>query len=230
MSAPESARTDVGGEFDLAQWIKDNGRSATITAAVAALVALGVWLYASSQARKEAFASQALMQARGEAESGNLPLAATDLSRLVERFGGTHAADQAVILLNQTRLVQGQRDVAINALRQYVSRSHPDFVKASAYALLGGALEDAGKSHEAAEAFRNAAQSARLDFLRAQYLIDAARSFTSAGDTATARTTYTEVLTKYGRLDQAAEARVRMAEIGGVVPPLPPPADSAKAS
>src|SRR5437899_5714812 len=143
MTAPNTGVTI--GDFDLTEWAKTNGKSAGMTAAVVAVLGLSVWLYTSSQARKEAFASQALLQARGEAESGNLPLAASDLTRLVERFGGTRAADEAVILLNQTRLLQGQRDVAINALRQFVGSSHPDYVKASAYVLLGGALEDAGK-------------------------------------------------------------------------------------
>lgn len=227
MAAPETTKR-ISSSDDLGEWIRENGRTATITAGLVAAAVVGTWLYMASQKRKEEFASQALMQARAEAESGNLPLAATDLTRLIERFGGTNSADQAVILLNQTRLVQGQRDIAINALRQFASGRHSDFVKASAWALMGGALEDAGKSREAAEAFRQASQSARLDFLKAQYLIDAGRAFTAARDTAAARTAYGEILSKFGRLDQAAEARVRMAEIGGVVPPAPT-ADSSTA-
>ncbi|MFI5279123.1 MAG: tetratricopeptide repeat protein [Gemmatimonadales bacterium] len=225
MAAPDSSKRISSGD-DLSDWIRDNGRTALITAGLVAAAAVGTWLYIASQNRKEEFASQALMQARSEAESGNLPLAATDLTRLAERFGGTNSADQAVILLNQTRLLQGQRDIAINALRQFVSGRHSDYVKASAYALMAGALEDAGKSREAAEAFHQASQNARLDFLKAQYLIDAGRAFTAARDTTAAKTAYGEVLSKYGRLDQAAEARVRMAEIGGVVPPLPSLIDS----
>lgn len=224
MAAPESRK--ITSSDDFADWIRDNGRNAAVTAGLVAIAAVGTWLYMASQNRKEEFASQALMQARGEAESGNLPLAATDLTRLIERFGGTRSADQAVILLNQTRLVQGQRDIAINALRQFVGNRHPDYVKASAYALIGSALEDAGKSREAAEAYHQASQNAQLDFLKAQYLIDAGRAFTAARDTAAARTAYGEVLSRYGRLDQSAEARVRMAEIGGTVPPPPPPDSS----
>jgi predicted negative regulator of RcsB-dependent stress response len=225
MAAPDTRKITTSD--DLGEWVRENGRTALITAGLVAAAAVGTWLYIASEKRKEEFASQALMQARGEAESGNLPLAATDLTRLIERFGGTKSADQAVILLNQTRLIQGQRDIAINALRQFVSARHGEEVKASAYALMGGALEDAGKSRDAAEAFHQASQNARLDFLKAQYLIDAGRAFTAAKDTVAARTAYGEVLNKYGRLDQAAEARVRMAEIGGVVPPPPPPDSSA---
>src|SRR5262245_3684961 len=120
MSAPDGARSFSPDEFDLNEWLRVHGRKTAWTVGILAAVAAGTWLYISSENRKEAFASQALMQARSEAESGNLPLAATDLTRLIERFGGTDAADQAVVLLNQTRLVQGQKDIAINALRQFV--------------------------------------------------------------------------------------------------------------
>jgi tetratricopeptide (TPR) repeat protein len=225
MTAPDSARRP-GSQPTFPEWIAANGRTAGIAAGSVAIVALAAWLYITSANRKEAFASQALMQARGTAESGNLPLAASDLTRLIERFSGTRAADEAVILLNQTRLIEGQRDVAISALQQFVSSRHADYVKASAYGLLGGALEDGGKHREAAEAFKQAALNAPLDFLKVQYLNDAGRAYVAARDTTAAKSAYNEVLTKFGRLEQAAEARVRMAEIGGTVPP--PPADTSK--
>jgi len=96
-------------------------------------------------------------------------------------------------------------------------------VLASAYGLLGSGLEDAGRPAEAAEAYRQAAAKAELDFLKATYLLDAGRAASLAGDTAAAKASYQELLTKYGTLDQSAEARVRMAEIGGEVPPMPKP-------
>ena len=118
--------------------------------------------------------------------------------------------------------------MAINALKQFVGGSHPAYVKASAYSLLGGALEDAGKGREAAEAYRQASSNAQMDFLKAQYLNDAARAFVMANDTTAAKAAYMETLSRFGRLDQSAEARVRLAELGGTVPP-PPPADTTKA-
>jgi len=190
------------------------------------LLASAIFLYKTSQARKESFAAQELMQARNSAESGNLPLAAADLSKLADRFSGTRAADEASILLNQVRMVQGQRDVAVNALQQFVRGRHADYVLASAYALLGGGLEDQGKAKDAGEAYRQASAKAELDFQKAQYLLDAGRAFTVAGDSTAAKAAYGEVLNKFGRIDQAAEARVRMAELGGTVPPPPTPEDS----
>ena len=220
MTAPDTVGSKLD-ELNVADWATRNGRKLAWGAGIVVVLAAGVWLYQSSQARKEAFAAQALMQARNSAESGNLPLAASDLSKLVDRFGGTRAGDEAVILLNQIRMVQGQRDVAVNALQQFVRGSHPDYVEASAYSLLGGALEDQGKAKDAATAYRQASARARLDFQKAQYLLDAGRAFSIAGDSTAAKAAYSEVLTKFGRLDQAAEARVRMAELGGTVPPMP---------
>jgi tetratricopeptide (TPR) repeat protein len=203
---------------DWLEWAQQYGRTLAVGAGVVVVLAAAVWLYVSSARRKEAFASQALTQARASAESGNLPLAATDLARLVERFGGTRAADEAVVLLSQIRLLEGQRDQAVTHLQEFVRGGRPDHVKASAYALLGGGLEDQGKSREAGEAYREAARYARIDFMRAQYLLDAARALSAAGDTAGARQALSEVLERLGDIPQAAEARVRMAELGGNVP------------
>lgn len=220
MTAPNTT-TSRFDEDSLADFAKRNGRNLAIAGVVLVVLAAGFWIWQSSSRRKEAFASQELMQARASAEAGNLPLASSDLTRLTERFRGTRAADEAVVLLNQIRLVQGQKDVAIAALQEFVRGSHPDYVEASAYALLGGGLEDQGQHKAAAESYELASQRSTLDFLQAQYLIDAGRSFAVAGDTAAAKRSFGAVLDRFGRLDQAAEARVRMAEIGGVVPPMP---------
>ncbi len=206
---------------DWGQWMAQNGRNLAI--GVVMVVALGAafWWYRVTQDRKEAFASQALEQARAAAESGNLPLAASDLARVHDRFVGTKAGDQAAILLAQVRLTQGQVAEAVNALQSFVAGRHADYVEASAYSLLGSGLEDQGRLREAADAYRRASESARLDFLKAGYLIDAGRVLAAARDTAGARAVLAEVLEQYGQLDQSAEARVRMGELGGVAPPLP---------
>lgn len=227
MTSPESSLPKIE-ELDFMDWAAKNGRKLAIGSGTALVVAAAVLLFISSARRKEAFAQQELAQARSTAEAGNLPLAASDLTRLIERFGGTRAADEAMIVQTQIRLVQNQRDLAVSGLQQFVSKSHDDNVQASAYGLLGAGLEDQGKPKEAGDAYRRASEHAQRDFLKAQYLIDAGRAYTAAGDTAAARSAYGEVLSQFARLNQAAEARVRMAELGGTVPPPPPPEDSSR--
>ena len=206
---------------DWGQWTAQNGRNLVVGAVVVAALGAAFWWYRVTQDRKEAFASQALERARGAAESGNLPFAASELARVHDRFVGTRAGDQAAILLAQVRLTQGQVAEGVNGLQSFVAGRHADYVEASAYSLLGSGLEDQGKLREAADAYRRASESARLDFLKAGYLIDAGRVLAAVGDTAGARAALGEVLEKYGELDQSSEARVRMGELGGVAPPLP---------
>jgi len=222
-AAPEATRSDWQ------DWVRTNLRRVGIGAGAVAVAAAAVLGYVASVKRKEAFAAQALAQAWATVEAGNMPLAANDLTRLVERFSGTRAADEGAILLNDIRLLNGETDAAARALQEFLRKSRPDYFEASAYSLLGGALENQRRFPEAAQAYRQASERASLDFLKAQYLLDAGRAFVLARDTANARASFGQVLTRFGELPQASEARVRMAEVGGEVPP-PAPRGSAAGS
>jgi tetratricopeptide (TPR) repeat protein len=218
MGAPLPTGTTPGAERDWGEFFRTHARQVAYGAAALAIIGVAIWLYVTSEARKQAFAAQALTQARSEAEAGNLPLAANDLIRLIDRYGGTRAADDAGILLNDLRLLMGQTAPAIEDLQTFVTKSHPKDVLASAWSLLGGGLESQKKFKEAAHAYQKASEVATHDFLRAQGLLDAGRVLTIAGDSAGARAAYSEVLEKYGKLAQAAEARVRLGELGGAAP------------
>jgi tetratricopeptide (TPR) repeat protein len=220
MGAPLPSGTVPVAQRDWGVWFKEHARQVGYAAGAVAVLAVAVWLYVTSQARKQAYADEALGQARATAEAGNLPLAANDLARLIDRYGGTRAADEAGVLLNEVRLLQGQgqTDIAVKDLQAFVQKSHPKYVLASAWSLLGGGLENQRKFRDAAEAYRHAAEQAPHDFLKAQYLLDVGRVLAAGGDSAGARAAYGEVLDKYGELAQAAEARVRLGEVGGTAP------------
>jgi tetratricopeptide (TPR) repeat protein len=196
MTAPTSGGTaPTVSPLDWHDWVRGNLKRVGIGAGVVVVVAGSVLGYTASMKNKEAQASQALSQAWATVEAGNMPLASSDLSRLVERYAGTKAADEGAILLNEIRLLNGETDVAVRALQDFVKKGRQHYHEASAYALLGNGLENQGKLREAAAAYRLAA----------------------------AKSAYGEVLSKFGELNQASEARVRMAEIGGDVPPPPRP-------
>lgn len=220
MTAPTTGGTPtppLAGR-DWQDWVRTNVRRVGLVAGAVVIVAGVVLAYLASERRKEAFAAQALAQAWATVEAGNMPLAANDLTRLVERFSGTRSADEAAILLNEIRLLNGETDAAVRALQDYARKSRAGYFAASAWSLMGAGLENQGKYREAAAAYRRAADEAELAFLKAQYLLDAGRAYALVGDTANARSSFGEVLTKYGGLAQAAEARVRMSEVGGEVP------------
>jgi len=218
--APLPSGSTAAAGRDWGQWIKDHQRDLGLALGGVLIVAAAAWLYFTSQSRKEAFAAQALTKARGDAEAGDLPLAAYDLSQLIDRYGGTKSADEALVMLGQIRLVEGgaQLEPAVTALRTFVRGRHPGYILSSAWALLGAGLEQQRKFRDASDAYRQASKTSPYDFMQAQNLLDAARTLAIAGDSAGALKAYDEVVEKYGALTQGAEARVRIGELGGTVP------------
>jgi TolA-binding protein len=194
-------------------WYRDKRRLIGAVAVLVVLVAVVVWVVLASGRRKEEFAARSLNQARATAEAGNLPLASSELQRLIETYRGTDAATEAVITLNQVRMVSGQSELAAVGLRDFIAKKPPQKYLAPAYGLLGTALENSKRPAEAAEAFGNASKSAELDYLKARYLIDAGRAYGSAGKTKEAVTVYREVIQRHPKSSSFTEAQVRLAEL-----------------
>jgi tetratricopeptide (TPR) repeat protein len=169
------------------------------------------WNYISTR-QSERVASQQLSSARFAFESKNYALAASELSRIAENYAGSRSADEASILLAQTRLAQGQSQQAIDVLTQFAPKASADY-RSQAYGLLGAAYENLGHPKEAAEAYEQASKSGRLPFERAQYLSDAGRAWLAARDTARAVGAYQEIVSKLDSTGSAFEAKVRLGEL-----------------
>jgi outer membrane protein assembly factor BamD (BamD/ComL family) len=194
-------------------WYRDRNRQLVAIAAAVAAVGLIVWFMISSNRRKEEYAARSLNQARSAAEAGNLPLASSELQKLIQTYKGTDAATEAVITLNQVRMVNGQSELAAVGLRDFLATKPAPEYAAPANGLLGAALENARKFDQAGDAFTAASKLADLPYLRARYLLDAARCYREAGKTSEAVAAYREVIQKYPKTSSVTEAQVRLAEM-----------------
>lgn len=191
------------------------GRERLVLIALGLLIAAGIvgWFIVVSAQRKEQFAARSLNQARTAAEAGNLPLASSELQRLITTYGGTEAAHEAVITLNQVRMVNGQSELAAVGLREFLATDPPDKYVAPANGLLGAALENAKRWGEAAKAYQEASNAAGVPYLKASYLVDAGRAFRLAGQQEAAAKAYRTILEKYPDSPSFTEAQVRLAEL-----------------
>jgi|SRR5687768_15867970 len=174
-------------------------------------VALFVWQL-STKRRSEEIANRDLQSARFAFENQNLPLAASELAKVVENYSNTDAAEEARLLLGNARLLQGQPQQAIEVLRDYAPGAGRAF-RWQAYGLLGAAYENLGRFREAAEAYENGSEAGRLDFQKAQLLSEAGRAWTSAGDTTKAIAAYRKILKDFSKEGIVTEARVRLGEL-----------------
>lgn len=179
---------------------------------VAAVVLVG-WFVMASGKRKEQFASRSLNQARAAAEAGNLPLASSELQKLITSYKGTDAAHEAVITLNQIRLINGQSELAAVGLRDFLASKPPAQYVTPAQGLLAASLENSKRYAEAGQAYTEASNSSDVDYLKAQYLVDAGRAYREGGKTEEAARAYRTVVEKYPESPSFTEAQVRLAEL-----------------
>lgn len=182
-------------------------------AGVVVVLAAGGWFWKTAAARKEAFASRAVQQARAAAEQGNLPLAASELQKVTQTYAGTRSAVEAMLVLNQVRMVNGQTELAVVGLREFIAKNPPAEYRVPAYGLLGVALENTKKPLEAAAAYEEASTGASIDYLKADYLLQAGRAYRTGGKPELAIKAYQKVVDSYAKTPALNEAEVRLAEL-----------------
>ena len=206
----------------LIEWAR--GHRNVVTYGLGGLVvaaALVAWNLVASR-RSEDAAGEQLQQARAAFEQRNLPLAASEFARIRENYSGTRAAQEATLLLGQSRLLQGQAQQAIDVLTGFVESADAPY-RAQAYGLLGAAYEEAGKARDAAAAYLRAADASQLPSFKAQFLSDAGRTWVTAGDTAQAVATYQRIVRDLPETAPVAEATVRLGELTKGAVTLPEP-------
>src|SRR5438445_10368275 len=196
----------------IGRWIAANRQKAlAIAGALVIVIVLLAWNTLSARQTEQA-AGVRLNAARLAFESRNYPLAASELSQVVENYSGTRAAAQANLLLAEVRLYQGQGQRAVDLLKSIAPSVGRDFA-APAYGLLGAAYEDVGHPADAAGAYEEAARRAEVAFLKAQYLSVAGRCWTAAGDTTKALADYRTIVSGMDSTLSIPEAKVRIGEL-----------------
>jgi len=194
-------------------WFQLHSKKVAWGAAAVGLLAVGGWFYKQSQDLKAQRAEKAYFDAQRAVMSGNLPLAESDLKKVVTRYDGTNAAIQSRLLLAQVLYNQGKYQQGVDELKRVESEiSGSREFGSSVHLVLAGGLEQLRKYKEAGEQYQKAAAAARFDPDRQRYESLAAKAFLTAGDTAKAK----ELWTKLGADSKgtvAGEARVRLGEL-----------------
>lgn len=211
-SARPSARRVVDDdESSLIDWFRAHRRVATYAGVTIVALAAAIYMWRRSDAIKQERAEQALLGAARTFSSGNLPLAQSDLEKVVARYGSTGAGAQARLLLAQILFEQSKVDSGLRVLEEVGSGPGGAFA-ASVHALRAGGLEQLNKPAEAAVEYERAAEAARGNVERDSYRADAARAYATGGQTAKALTIW-QALAADEQSPMAPEARLRIGEL-----------------
>src|SRR5450759_1748187 len=155
-------------EETMTEWFMLHQRDVAWAVVALAIMVGGFWYYERSQSIKAQRAEAAYFQARQSAAAGNLPLAVSDLQKVVSRYEGTNAGIQAALTLAQTLYDQKKFKEGLDVLKAAEAKA-PDHFKASIHVLVASRLEDVDDLVAAAGQYKLAAQVTRFPDDKAEY-------------------------------------------------------------
>ena len=89
-------------------WLQMNAKPVGIVVGVLAVATAAILIFRASEASKRERASAALYTAQAPLSEGKLPEAASELQKVIQRYSGTLAGQQATLLLAQVHYEQRQ--------------------------------------------------------------------------------------------------------------------------
>ena len=200
-----------GDGDSIPEWIMLHRREVTWALVAVAVIVGGIWYYERSRTIKSQNAETAYFQARQAEASGSLPVAVTDLQKVVVRYAGTQAGTQAALTLAQILYQQGKFNEGISVLKK-AERTAPKDFRSSVHVLEAGGYEELKNLAAAADEYVMAAKVSRFPLDKSEYRAAAAGDYAAAGKTSDAIAIWTD-LAKDETGPASAEARVRLGEL-----------------
>lgn len=213
MTSPNSPFKMTQDTESVLDWFQMYSKQATWAAVGIVVLAAGGWFYMRSTDLKAERAEKAYYTAIRSQSAGNLPLAESDLRKMIQRYDGTPAAAQARLQLAQILYDQGKVQAGVDELKLAEDKIGSDEEYGSGvHLVLAAGLEQLKKFKEAGDQYEKAAKVARFDADRQRFLSLAASAYLSGGDTNKAKQIWTD-LGADSKGAVAGEARVRLGEL-----------------
>jgi predicted negative regulator of RcsB-dependent stress response len=194
-------------------WFHINSRWVGIGAAAVLVAGAIAWYIPRARIQKNENADKQLLAAKQSINSGNEPLAESDLKKVVDRYAGTPSGTEAGLLLAQLRLTKGDAGGAVTVLKDLAGKAGSGPSAATVHGLLGDALSQANQTAEAAAEYARAAALTSMPNERTLLLTKAGHAYMAAGRREEARKVWESVAAQQENPQLAAEARLRLGEL-----------------
>jgi predicted negative regulator of RcsB-dependent stress response len=194
----------------LAAWAKRNARMIIGISAVAVLVVGGLIVWKYSQSQRRAQAAQELLALRAN-PTVVTAAGSRQLEGFIQKYDGTTEADEARLMLAESRLNAGNPKAAVSELTRLAGSGSP--LAAQAGMMLGSAHAQAGDGAAAIRAYERAGEKTRLRYQRFEALGQAALQHEVVGNHKAAADIYRRLLAEAEpNSQQATIVEMRMTE------------------
>ncbi len=200
--------------FKATSWIERNSKYIYMGLGAVVLVVLLLYVNARSKRTSESNASVELLRATRAYESGNYQNAITQLSNLVENYGGTRSGTLSLLYLANSFYQTGDIENAKKNYQKFASEfSGDEHLLASAIGGVAACLEQEKKYLEAAEQYERIVRKYPKTVQAPYFLLRAGRCFALADDTSKAREQYEKIVKEYPNAQEKDQALMLMAMI-----------------
>lgn len=194
------------------EWAQLHTREIILGVGAVVVLGAGVMFYRSAVATQSLQADQALVSPEQSMAAGNIPLAQSDLKKVMTRFKGTPAAAQAALLLAQTYYDQHKVSDGLAVLHGVIGATGSKAFEPALESMVADGYVQDGKFADAAAHFAAAADRSPYPSEQSRLKASAARSYMSAGNAAAAVKIWTE-LAADPKNAQSQEAKLRLGEL-----------------
>ena len=184
-----------------------------IGAGAVVVVTILIYFFLNSRATQAKEAGALLGQANLELRAGNTQSAISGLDMVIRRYAGTKSGKRAIFLLANAYFQSKEYQLAKDAFEKYLVQGKDPFLRASACAGIAQCYLEMGEFSSAGENFLKATQVSSEDFLRREYLFNAAWSFSKTGQKQKAKELYQKLIDQFSQSPQAEQAKLNLAEI-----------------
>jgi len=193
------------------EWFDRYNKQITYGVIGIAVLIGGVWFYERSKSLKDERAERAYFAAQ-QSIPNNLPLAESDLRKLITRYDGTNAAKQGELTLAQILYDQSKYAEGVEVLKKAMGGLNGSDFASPGHLLLAAGYEQLKKYVDAANEYGLAAKADRFDQDRQRHQTAQAHALLLAGQRDAAKKLWTE-LAADSKGTVAGEARVRLGEL-----------------
>jgi tetratricopeptide (TPR) repeat protein len=199
--------------FRAQEYIQRHQKIVLLGAGAIAVIVVGIWFWLGSGRKAEVAADQRLNEAFTRVQQNDMPGAAQVYGTIIEDFGGTKAARDALYYLANMNFVQKQWTDAIANFEKFARTYGPEDPAraAGAWSAVGDAYQSQGDHPKAIEYYEKALAVPGTDFLAPGIYVAAARSALARGDSTLARGFADRLFEQDATLPELAQMRELLA-------------------